>query len=260
MFKLAKWYCDCVAPDGTAFIGYSARLRWGLLPLRYSAAILARPSAPVEQRHAFRGDDRPVIEGHDCAWHCPVLDVDATWRGEAEPIRRTLFSDGQHDVEWTCHFPRATGDVHLASGDRVSGPGYVEELSLTIKPWKLPLELLHWGRFVAGRDALTWIDWRGGPSFSVAFHNGVEYADAIVTNNRVHVRGGDLELTLADPREIRTGPLGATALMVGPAAEWLVPRRIRNTYESKWLSLGTLHRPDGTTVVGWVIHESVWVR
>jgi hypothetical protein len=38
-FSLSKWYMDCVADDGTAFVGYHARLRWRRLTIHYASIL-----------------------------------------------------------------------------------------------------------------------------------------------------------------------------------------------------------------------------
>ncbi|HYF95417.1 MAG TPA: hypothetical protein VD969_24665 [Symbiobacteriaceae bacterium] len=45
-FHLSKWYLDCVAEDGSALIGYRARLRWRSLALEYAAALVAPAGTP----------------------------------------------------------------------------------------------------------------------------------------------------------------------------------------------------------------------
>ena len=50
MFKLSKWYLDVITEDGSAFIGYAARLEWGPLRVAYGATLLALSGAAVIER------------------------------------------------------------------------------------------------------------------------------------------------------------------------------------------------------------------
>jgi hypothetical protein len=55
MFRLAKWYLDLVAEDGTALITYAASLRWGAIRLQYASTFLSRPgTAPIERSQLTR--------------------------------------------------------------------------------------------------------------------------------------------------------------------------------------------------------------
>ncbi len=67
---------------------------------------------------------------------------------------------------------------------------------------------------------------------------------------------GAVRLTLTEPRVLREGALGKTALAILPAVDSLLPVRILATDERKWAARGTLDR-EGRRSEGWVIHEAV---
>jgi hypothetical protein len=61
-------------------------------------------------------------------------------------------------INWTCHMPRAQATVQF-HGEKIAGLGYVESLTLSIPPSKLPFRTLRWGRHLSDRHWLVWIGW-----------------------------------------------------------------------------------------------------
>ena len=62
VFRLSKWYMDCVAPDGTAVLAYWARLTWGLLRLRYAAVLFRQDNTVRETATLCAGSNRGMGE------------------------------------------------------------------------------------------------------------------------------------------------------------------------------------------------------
>ena len=152
-FHLSKWYLDCVSEEGTAVVGYFARLRWRSLGLEYAAALVAPEDGAPRQVHALRSLRPPALSGGVCTWRCEAVGVQAEWRALDAPVRRELLRTPAGSIRWTLHQPRSEAHIRLA-GDLLPGPGeirglgYVEELELTMPPWQLPFDVLLWGRFL----------------------------------------------------------------------------------------------------------------
>ena len=123
MFKLSKWYLDVITEDGSAFIGYAARLEWGPLRVAYGATLLALSGAAVIERVTLRPTPDPREAGDEISWACPPLGVEGSWRPLAPPVRRRLFEDQEGAVDWDCRMPAATVEIQLP-GRHLAGLGY----------------------------------------------------------------------------------------------------------------------------------------
>jgi hypothetical protein len=231
MFHLSKWYLDCVAEDGRVFVAYSARMRWHALTLNYASVLGGRSS--------LKRCRAPERSGEHVVWSAPELGVEGTWQAIEAPVSRTLY-DTDGTVEWNCCQPRAHAEVRVG-GECLRGMGYVERLTMTVPPWRLPIDELHWGRLLTTAGSLVWIDWRGPHSRQVILRNGVEAEPELLER-----------LELDHGLVLREGALGKTALAIVPQVERLFPWRILHVQETKWRSRGWL---DG--VSGWAIHEVV---
>lgn len=259
MFELSKWYCDCVSDEGVAFVGYWARMRWGVLGIPYAATLYKARADSAQERHSFRRCAAPSIRDGELRWDCARLGLRALWRARVPAVQRVLLETREGSITWRCHFPCAQAEVDLAGAGRLSGLGYAEQLTLSMKPWRLPFEQLRWGRFLSAEDALTWIAWRGWEPRQWAFHNGVEVPDAVIGTERVGLPGDGGVLELHDAVTLRAGRLAATALRRVPGATLWLPGGIRNAEETKWLARGTF-TTSARSSSGWVIHEVVRLR
>jgi len=255
MFRLTKWYLDCVTDAGDAAVLYRASLRWGVVRLHYGAALLRpRDGDPIDRYTLRPGSEPNVWQPSEIQWQCERLGVAGTWLRQASGIERTLIEDSQGSVEWRCVTPRARATVRIGSST-LHGTGYVEHLTMTVKPWRLPFNELRWGRFISPSHVLVWIDWRGSMHRTWVFANEVERRSARIAQNSVELPGDGLVLAFEDGRVLRTGRLASTALRSLRAVVALLPRWWA-ARETKWLSRGTFSDPNVTST-GWVLHEVV---
>lgn len=256
-FSLTKWYLDCVTPRGDVVVGYVARVGWGAIALRYASTLVQRAGEATVHRSTLVDAPWPVQDGGCVTWSCPALGVRARF-DELAPSAQDILLDGPDGrVDWFCLAPKARAAITL-DGAPLEGLGYVERLTLTVPPWRLPIDELRWGRFVADEApfaSLVWIDWRGPHARRVLLQGGAPVADARVSDDGVEGAGGAVRLSLRDPRVLREGALGKTALAILPVAARL-PSRILLTEERKWVARGELARGD-RRASGWVIHEVV---
>ncbi len=255
-FTLSKWYLDCVGGDGDALIAYAAELRWGPLTLCYASTLRRRPGEHEATAQAtMREVPWPVESGEDVAWSVPLLGLDGRWSALDRPLLATVLETPAGAVRWRCIQPRGRAAVTHA-GDRIEGLGYVEVLTLTMPPWRLPIDELRWGRFLGEKHALVWIDWRGPHSRRLAWLDGAEVELARVDTDVLVSEGGNVKLWIEPGGLLRRGALGRTALAVVPAVDRLLPVRILATDETKWCARGALDT-GGETDTGWVVHEVV---
>jgi hypothetical protein len=154
MFVLSKWYCDCVSDEGVAFIGYWARMQWGLLKVPYAATLYKPLRDATRERYSIRPSAAPTIQDDELRWDCRRLGIGAVWTARAPAVHRTLLETAEGSITWHCHLPCALARVNLAGTGRFSGLGYAEQLTMSAKPWRLPFEELRWGRFLSGIAAV----------------------------------------------------------------------------------------------------------
>jgi len=255
MFSLSKWYLDCVGESGDAAILYRASLRWGVLRLQYGAALVGPSTGKPTHRYTLRPESEPIAAADGTInWSCERLGARGTWTRRASPIKRTLLNGDQGGIDWHCLCPRADAVVQIGE-HVVRGSGYVEHLTMTLKPWQLPLDELRWGRFLSPDDAMVWIGWGGASPRTWAWVNGSEARDATITAHGVEMPSHGVALTVGGGRVLRTGQLAKTALQPLRAAAVLIPRW-RRASETKWVARGTVTSPH-RMINGWVVHEVV---
>jgi hypothetical protein len=264
-FHLTKWYLDAIAPDGSATIGYWARMSWGLLAVRY-AAILEVPadlSMPVIERTSLLSPAEPVASDLGVTWKVPRLGVDTQWHADGPPsarsgIRHELLAE--EAVVWQCLAPVArvqSAGAHVFGRprngvqDTQRVTGYAERLTMNMEPWKVPVDVLHWGRVAHATLSVVWIQWHGSHPLTLVFVDGIARADAIVRDTEISWNRG--KITLEPRRIIRDATLGDGPAKSVPLLARAVPQRILDTHETKWLSSAIL--PSGDRA--WAIHEVV---
>jgi hypothetical protein len=260
MIVLSKWYCDCVSDEGIAFIGYWAHLRWGILAIPYAATLYRPLDDGPRERYSLRGCTEPSTRDNGLSWDCGRLGIRAAWTAAGVPaVQRVLLETPDGSVTWRCHFPRAQARIDLAGTGQVSGLGYAEHITLSVKPWRLPFEELRWGRFLSAEDAVTWIEWRGREARQWVFHNDAELQGATIDTERVELPGDRGVVELRDAVVLREGRLASTALRAIPGARFWLPGGIRHAHETKYLSRGTLATSTRSSS-GWAVHEVVRLR
>jgi hypothetical protein len=253
-FRLHKWYLDGIAETGETFIGYWAELAWQSFGLPYASCLeFDGRHAPVTQTHVLR-ENPPQYTEAGVTWASNGLACAGNWQplaAEIPPL--TLYADETGVVIWRCLHPLAQARIQSAML-HFTGLGYVEQLELTILPWRLPMRELHWGRFLSSDAYVVWIEWRGDHPLTIVYLNGISVGNVMVTTSALAWEGGGLELD--DTVVLRDGLLIKTALARVPGLRALFPKTILHTRECKWRSRGTLSS-HGTVHTGWAIHEIV---
>jgi hypothetical protein len=259
MFRLAKWYCDCVCPEGDVFLGYWARATWNRIGIPYEATVLKPFCGALSELAVVRHSPPPSMEEDAIQWRSQRLGFEGHWRATVPPCRQVLLDDATGSLVWNCCAPAAAAHVRMRDGRVLEGLGYVEQLTMTVAPRNLPFDELRWGRFVSERHSLTWISWRGRAARQWVFLDGVEVPRAVIGDRGVQLPAGRGCLEIGDATPLREGLLASTALRIVPGARFCLLRGIERASEAKWLSAGTM-LADGQSSCGWVIHELIRVR
>jgi hypothetical protein len=254
-FLLSKWYLDCIADNGDGVIVYVADLRWKALRMQYANA-MRFSGEKVESATSIRKCSLPESANGQIVVTQPQLGIEGAWSGLAAPIERIIFETSEGTIRWNCLQPASRVTLLLDGAREVSGLGYAERLEISIPPWKLPLNELHWGRFVTERDSLVWIDWRGPYSRRVLVHNGAELEPGKITDISIRSRDSQVSLALDHSLVLRSGTLGDTVFSGIARLAAILPVSVLRVRESKWRSRGTLSNAKHT-VSGWAIHEVV---
>lgn len=262
-FSLTKYYMDCETPAGDVILCYASDLHVGGVQLRQSSVLVHSVDAGSWSRQSFFRGRLPRQGKSGWVWHCPALGVRGQWacHGAPSPAIKLYETETGKNVVWQCLAPRA--DVCLSlRGRHETGTGYVECLSMSLEPWKLPVDTLHWGRYhgLQGTD-LTWIFWEGEHPLSLLLR-GSECVSppgcvcAAADGSAIDLGGGSL-MELSRDRVLRTGDISNTALKYFPGpVKRLLPGSILHLQETKWAGAALLH--DGRAPEpGFAIHEIV---
>ena len=254
-FALTKWYLDCVGDDGSAFIGYWARLAWRKLSIRYASAFLspARGEPRLFWRLTHCAEPRETEE--EVRWTSRRLGIEASWERLAAPLSRRIFDERSSVIDWECRVPAARARVAVRREAPLEGSGHVERMTMTLPPWEAPMEELRGGRFVAGSRAIVWIGWRGPRPLTLVFSDGREIPEATIEEDGIRLERG--RLALIPTRILSDGPLIPGTVVDSRAFSSLPMARFAQAREVKSLSRGALAEPAGRTCGGWAIHERV---
>lgn len=242
---------------GDVFIGYAAALRWRSLVIHYSSILQQLNGEATKVKTSLHKISAPTISGTSLCWVSPHLGVEGNWQATAAPLERTLFESDIGSIEWHCLQPCSRVEICVGDQQPINGLGYVEHISISIPPWRLPIDELRWGRFLSETDALVWIDWRGLHPLTIAFHNGLLMENLQVTDQEIASNREKTVLAFTDSQILREGQLIKTALSVIPGIRKLLPLRSLQTYECKWRSRGVLKQQGTVLSSGWTIHEVV---
>jgi hypothetical protein len=257
-FSLTKWYMDVVTEQGDAAIVYAAQVSLGFVKFQGSAVLLF-PSDGHREKDFFSTKSAPVpqLTGESWIWNSPELGVGGRWAAIGGlRTERALGSAGGKTVLWQPMAMGAESQLTGPDGRCLSGLGYVEKLTLQTPPWKLPIQHLHWGRFLNGVESLVWIRWEGADPWTLVYRQGVEVPGARVTEEAIEGAGWRLPLPRDQKRVLREGSLGEEALKQVPAAvRGLLPASALVVHETKWLT-----RTEGEGIPGgsgWALFENV---
>jgi len=248
-WSIRKWYLDCVAEDGTTWIGYWADIRWSGMRVPVVSSLLYADSR-FSATNKLRAEEQPeLIDGH-LRWSSPSLGL----RVEMSAAGGGTTHQLHEGVQWRCVMPAAEARVQLP--DRtLRGIGYAEVLELSVAPWQLPLRELYWGRVTCRNTSLVWIRWSGEKPLLLALHNGMIEPVASVEDDEVRLADGK-RVQMTERAILREETLANTLHSLRGIAA-LLPRALMGAVERKWRSRGTVFAGEHPIDEGWVIHERV---
>jgi hypothetical protein len=253
---LTKWYVDCIDQSGRAAIGYWSAFTWHGLRLSINNLALIEPGTRPRYWSSFSRTPEPEIRGGMLTWRASALDWSLSGQPLAPSFGLRLLEGTGGTVDWECVACPMRADVALPGGGSLSGLGYAERLVISRAPWKLPIEELRWGRWIAstGKRSMVWIDWRGAPPLTVVFVDGARAPSAVVADGRI--AAGDAVLTLQEGQTLLRRSVRDVVGSSGPLSR-LVPAAWLDVRDCKRMSLGTFETAGMRPETGWAIHEHV---
>ena len=255
-FVLTKWYLDSVDAGGRSAILYSTALSWGRARVGWHGASICDPGQRAVHRNSVKPMPLPQRDGDRLTWCADPLECTVACTPSVPPFAQRLLERADGVLEWRCEAPAARVDVTLADAPPLFGFGYVECLSLTLLPWRLPIDEMRWGRWVSddGRRSLVWIDWKGPRPRTDAYLDGRPVPSPVVGDREVHA--GGVRLTLAPRRPLYSRSLGSALAGLGPVLK-LLPASWRDLEDAKWICRARLAGPGAEPDDGCCIDEVV---
>ncbi len=264
-FYLFKWYLDTVdTHTGAGIIGYVGELRWRGLGTHYTSLLYWNEKGERSFQSSIRRINYPECNDHSLTWKNERLQVSGSWQGEDAGIEANLFQIEEGGLDWNCTFPKTQSEIFLKNDKKLNGLGYAEQLTLRVRPWKIPMEDLKWGRFLSENETIIWIERKGAEHKRWIFFNGKEVDGIIRSNDKIEIIEKNCTLRMTDKMIIEEGSgiakVVAKVLSFIPGFEKVIPSSFLNAHETKWRSRGELSFPNGKISEGWVIHEQVIFR
>lgn len=255
--NLKKWYLDFVSDEGVAALCYSAKLRYKGVSIGYSALVNGSYNGDFTAHYSLQSP-RPEFNDTALQWQASKWDTAFSWQTGAQTVSQpiSLWQTEKGGITWHNLIPGA--QAHMQQNNQMtSGLGYVEQLSLDIPPWRLPIKRLRWGRFVSRQATLVWIEWhlRDGSTKQWLTHDGQAVEAFSLDAQTIISPQGYLQIGRGSP--IRQGYLKDTAFSSIAFLRWFFPDPVLNIYEHKQLAPATFYSDAGQQSEGWVIDEIV---
>ncbi len=259
-FCLDKWFLDFIGDNGEAMIFYSAKLFWRRLEVSYTSWLSYDIDSGVSQTSRFQNTNMPEINNGMITWSDSKFGVAGCWKSLASPINARLFDSMEGSIDWKCHQPASS--VTLKFNDRtIKGIGYAEQLTLTVPPWKIPLDELRWGRFGSSENQMVWIEFREEEKRQWLWLNGEKIENCIIEDDHIFITGKDFMLNLDRSvvleSEKKIFSVVEKLIRYMPGFNKIMPLKFLMAQEDKWLSKGMLLKRDEVIARGTAIHELV---
>ena len=252
-FSVCKWYADLIDDHtGDVTIVYLGEVRWRFIKVSFTNILQFLDRCRLISRSSFSRHEPPRFDGR--SFHVDALGLHGQWQSNSPCIAETLFANEHGFILWECVMPSASGRLEFDT--RVhQGSGYIERLTITLKPWRLPIDILQWGRFLSSSHSIAWIRWQGEHELCFVFHNGRKYIDGTISADLIHF--GSFRLMLSEKHTLRQGLLSSTVFQNFSWMKKLCLAALLNMDECKWQTWSELYHDDDRVADGWSIHEYV---
>ncbi|CAF4752438.1 unnamed protein product [Rotaria sp. Silwood1] len=253
-FYVYKWYADIIdEKTNDVAIIYLGELEWNFLKISFTNILQFLEKYHLISQTTFSNYNSPILKNK--SFHINSLQVSGQWESKSESIIEKLFENKDGYILWECFMPSALGEIKIDEKKIFQGFGYVERLTLTLKPWQIPINILRWGRFLCKNQYIVWIHWEGDEKKFLVFHNGMKYIDGIINDDMIEF--GYYRLMLLKKYTLRNGPLIKTVFDKFLWIKKIFPSGFFNMKECKWQTWSELYENNCSIANGWSIHENV---
>lgn len=254
-FRLQKLYLDCIDDRGNCFIIYRTRLDLFFFRIYYSSTIYSDQKGEITEISSTRKTGEPIINDF-LLFYNHFLETKGTWKRTDTALPPFIYRDkNDNELTWNCHHPKALAEI-IYEDQTFHGYGYAETLSMTIKPWNLPIDELRWGRFLSEDYTITWIKWKGEQQLNKLFINGKEYNDSVFESGKVIFGDGDFELVFNEILTIKKEKLSSIFSDM-PWIRLFIKRGTLESVENKYKARSALYSKSKLTARGWSLYEIV---
>lgn len=255
-FNLEKLYLDCIDESGNCFIIYRAYLKFYFFKVAYSALLFSDFQNKITEKTKLKKIGQPLINGPFLYYENPHLQIKGSWQRLDDPIFITLFKGQKGEkLTWSCHHSKALTKIEYG-GKVFKGLGYAETLYLPVKPWKLPVKIIKWGRFLSDYHTVIWIRWEGEYPVNKLFFNGTLYEDAVFDQDKISFGEAKYILSFQEISVLRESSLASTLSDVF-FLEMFLKSRIFSIYEKKYKAKAVLNYGHDKPSIGWALYETV---
>lgn len=250
-FEISKWYFDCITDAGAVFIGYIASLRFSGITVKYSAITFSDVHG-ITEKSGFVRSRYPLLNEDTIEFNILNGKAQGTWQLLSSPIIETLYNTENGKVEWACLQPRSKCTL-LLNQKLFTGTGYAEKITITCKPWDIPLSELCWGRAHTPSDTIVWIFWKGIHPLNNLWVNGKLIQNAECNNKGVFWETNYLIFT--DPVSLKKRTF-FEIIRRSKVLSLFIPTKYRNSIEHK-MTAGISANINSENKSGKSIHEVV---
>ncbi len=256
-FYIKKIYADRVDNDGNLFICYLAKIKWNLININYSFKLhIDTKLDDFREVSSFKNFQMPNVNNGIFEFESKNINLNFKYKNISPTnISEKLFENNDNEtVNWNCF--QAISETEIISDNKLyKGLGYAEILEMNVKPWKLPVNVLKWGRFVSKEHSLVWIVWEGSHPISKFWLDGKLIEVDNINENGIKFQDKNIELKFIDTFNIRDGKV---VNLLPKASKLLnsIGNKIINLHETKYLSKSILTF-NSQEFEGWSIYEVV---
>ena len=259
-FHLVKWFLDFVGENGECMIFYSAKLTWHGLTASYTSWLNYVPASGVCLKHRFRYVQFPQMDNNLITWTDKKFGISGTWEPLSVMVEARIFESGEGFLDWECFQPASKVVLKLMDMS-LEGLGYAERLTLTIPPWKIPMDELRWGHFNSESNNMVWIELNEKEKLQWLWLNGEKIENCAIEDGRLSIPGENMVLNLDRSvvleSEKKIYSLMGKIIRFIPGFNKVVPTGFLMADETKWFSLGQLQSNNMSLCNGSAIHEYV---
>ena len=253
-FHLQKWYADLIDnASGDLTIIYLGELKWSFVHLHFTNILRFLQRDRLISTASFSSYTPPTMDSN--LLRIESQETSGQWKSTRPSITERLYENEQGYILWECFMPSADGQIR--HNDCIHrGWGYIERLTLTLKPWQLPIHILRWGRFLSNDHAVVWIRWQGDEERFLIFHNGTKHLNGTIDDRTIQF--SNYRLILSRRYTLRDGPVMQTVFNPYLWIKRIIPSSfLHHLIECKWQTRSEFYQDDQCLAHGWSIHETV---